>query len=138
MVCTMKIYLAYQYTGKNKTKLKENLEKISSSLEQKGHNTFIFLRNINNWGEKEIETKNIIPLAFKEIKNSDLLFIFIDKYSASTGIGLEIGYAKALGIPVVIAIRENDSDNYLLSLYDKLIEYKDFEDLLNKIEMTEF
>jgi nucleoside 2-deoxyribosyltransferase len=134
----MQIYIAYQYAGKDRIKLKEKLMKISAIIEKKDHSTFVFSRDIQNWGDKNMDFKEIFPIAFKEISDSDLLLIFIDEYSASTGIGLEVGYAKGLGIPIVMAIKEDNSDNYLSGIYDVLIEYSNFSDLIERLEDFEF
>lgn len=129
----MRVYIAYKFTGQDKELLKKRLRQLADVIEANDHETFVFYRDIVEWGTRPMERKDIMPVALNELQKSDLLLLYIEKYSKSTGVGVEVGYAKALGIPVVLAALKDEDCDYLMGLYDKLIRFKDFEDLLKQL-----
>jgi nucleoside 2-deoxyribosyltransferase len=132
----MRIYIAYKFTGQDKELLKKRLHRLADSIEQNGHETFVFYRDIVEWGTKPMERKDIMPIALKELQKSDLLLLYIEEYSKSTGVGLEVGYAKASQIPIILAAPKNEDCDYLMGLYDEFVEFEDFEDLVKQIGKT--
>jgi nucleoside 2-deoxyribosyltransferase len=133
----MKIYLTYKLSGADKEKLKNELEKISQCLENIGYQTFIFYRDMNKWGEIEISPDKILEKAFREIKNSDIVFVFLDKIEKSEGMLLELGYAKALNKKIILAIQKDIPKFYFTkSLSDMIIEFDNLENLIEKIKLN--
>ncbi len=131
----MRIYLTYKLSGADKEKLRNELEKISQCLEGLGYQTFIFYRDINKWGEIEILPDKILEKAFKEIKNSDIVFAFLDKIEKSEGMLLELGYAKALNKKIILAIQKDIPKFFFTkSISDIIIEFKDLKNLVKKIK----
>lgn len=69
----MKIHFAYNFTGNDKLELKDMLIKLSGVLESLGHETSIFFRDRQNWGDVNITVDEIASVVFSDIMNSDLL-----------------------------------------------------------------
>lgn len=68
----------------------------------------------------------------EEIEHSDL---FIAEASfPTTGSGIEIGWADAAGVPILVIYKEGyQISGSLKYLTDKFIEYSSAEDLINKL-----
>jgi hypothetical protein len=65
----MKIFVSNKFKGENKRESRRKLEKILSSLEKAGHETFNLFRDMN-WEIKKLPPGKAISLAFKKIKNA--------------------------------------------------------------------
>lgn len=126
----MKIYLVYKFSGVDKEILRKKIEVVSDSLEKLGHKTFAFFRDMNKWGEISMPIKETFENAFSEIKKSDAVFVIIDDNDKKEGMLLEIGFAKAMGKKIYLAIR-NDVERFfaLRAIADDIIEFDDIDDL---------
>ena len=51
---------------------------------------------------------------------------------------LEIGYAIAKNIPVIVAIKDDIKDTYLPNMANKTITWNNVNDLLEKMQETDF
>ncbi len=75
----MKFYVSYRYTGEDKNFLRKNLEYLSSLIKKNNHKDFIFFRDLEEWGEKNIDSKKIISSIIFEIKKKRFSFDFFIK-----------------------------------------------------------
>lgn len=92
-------YLAISLS--NRPKLEEELGHIQSILKRKGIEVFIFVDHYHFSKEQE---KEMMQTAFREIDRSDLLIAELSK--KAIGVGVEVGYAYAKGIPVLYLRQE--------------------------------
>lgn len=82
---------------------------------------------------KKATNKQMMSQALKEIKRSDLLIAELSY--KSIGIGLEVGYAKALGKNVIyIHKKGTELSTTMDGIADFRIEYKNIEGLLKKLK----
>ena len=130
----MKIYIAYRFSGQDKDELKNSLSKISKVLTDAGHETFIFFRDEQNWGETTMPPKEIILSAFRHVESNDCLLAIQNSAEKSEGLLLEVGYAKGLGKQIVLAIKQDVSAVFLRGVADKIIEYNSDEELLELLK----
>jgi len=133
----MKIFVSNKFKKENKKILRRKLEKILSSLEKAGHETFNLFRDMN-WEVKELPPGKAISLAFEKIKKCDAILVFLDNKKESEGIYLEIGFAKALGKKIILLIFDKLSFPTLEALSDLVINFSDWENIdrvLSKIEL---
>lgn len=115
----MKIYIShssgYDYINKIYKPIKE------SSLMK--NNTFFFPHDDNN---KVINTKDII-------KESDLFLAEVSE--ASTGQGIEIGFADCFNTKILCIYEAGTKISSALKFVtNNFIEYKDSQDMINKIK----
>lgn len=131
----MKFYIGYRYTGADKEKLKQFLQSVSSILESKNHNTFMYFRDGGNWEKKEgkIPLDQVIQESFKQIANSDYALFLIQSNEFSEGMLLDIGCAVANNIPIILCKHQGTSLPKTESLAYKIIEYSDEADLMAQI-----
>ncbi|NDK08736.1 hypothetical protein EOM39_05860 [Candidatus Gracilibacteria bacterium] len=129
----MRYYVAYRHQGADIRLLINNLNIISRAIETSGNSTYIFFRDGQKWGEIIIPIRDIMPLAFQELDNSDGLFAFVDNKEKSEGMLIECGYAKAKGKKIVLAIKKGIDLRLLRTIADEIIEFSDISDLEGKI-----
>ena len=59
------------------------------------------------------DSREYTPWDLFYIKNCDILFAYMEKENPSgIGLALEIGYAKALGITIILVDEKSSSDNF--------------------------
>ncbi len=102
----MRYYIAYKFLGTDKKILKNNLKTLCDKIEDNGDTTFIFYRDMQDWGEISMPIDEVIRQAFVEVKKSDAILAFIESEEKSEGMILEVGYAKALGKKLVLIIKK--------------------------------
>jgi len=132
----MKIFVSNKFKRENKKKLRKKLEVILSSLESVGHKTFNLFRDLN-WKEGELPPGKAISLAFEKIKKSDAILVLLDNKKESQGIFLEIGFAKALNKKIILLISQKYSFPTLESLADRVIKFKNLNEIDKKLNQIE-
>ena len=113
--------------------LRRKLEKILSSLEKAGHETFNLFRDMN-WKVKELPPGKAISLAFEKIKQCDAILVLLDNKKESEGIYLEIGFAKALGKKIFLLISDKLSFPTLEAISIKVIRFKKLSEVEEKLK----
>lgn len=127
-----KIYIAYKFKDANAEELKDRLEELSKIIEDStNYKTFIFFRDVQNWGKKKMNIKEVVEKAMESLKKCDALLI--EASEKANGIYFEAGYARALGKKIIIIHKQGTEANFLKSASDISIEYNDFKDLKEKL-----
>lgn len=126
----MKLYIAYRFSGRDKDELKNSLTSVSKVLTGTGHETFIFCRDEQNWGEKEMLPEEIFAKALKHIEESDGLLAWQNSPEKSEGLLLEVGFAKGLGKRIIVAVKKDVPATFLRCVADEVVEYESDEKLL--------
>jgi nucleoside 2-deoxyribosyltransferase len=129
----MIVYIAYKFADVDKFALKEKLKALSKAIEEKGNKTKIFFRDVQDWGDKAIKEQEILPKAYEMIKESDAIFAFVDGGEKSEGQLFEVGFGKAKGKKLILAIKDGLGYRFLRMLADEVIEFENFDDLINQI-----
>lgn len=117
-----------------KTHLREVIEVVSRKLTEQGHATFCFNRDIQEWGKIEIPREQIMPLALENIEKCDSILAILEANSKSTGMGIELGYAKALGKKAYVIKNTKSKNDYIESLADIIDTFDSIKDLPGKLE----
>lgn len=135
----MKIYVAYKHLGENETQLRKTLENIAKEIHQSGHDTFIYFRDIQKWGNKEctLTPKQLIMKGFKELEKCDTVLAIVNCEEKSEGMLLEMGYAKALKKKIILAIDkklEKDFLRFIRGISDYTFEFKNQKDLKKNLK----
>lgn len=122
-----KAFLSISY--KNKDLLNKEIDYISNTLKKFSIelNTFV-----QKYSFKKDEEKEMMDKAFGEIKDSDI--IIVEGSDKAIGIGIEVGYAKALNKPIIYL--RNEISEYSTTVGGSSthkIVYKDLTDLKEKL-----
>lgn len=130
----MRIYIAYKYRNvPDKKTLIDNLEKISIKLKELGHTPFILGRDVQKWalhGYSKISTTVEI---FKNIRNQDMVFVYVNSPVHTNGIPVEITLAKLMGHKVISTVQKGIKPMLLDKISNKFTYFEDIDDLLKKI-----
>jgi len=124
----MRAYIAISYAGRKR--LQEELEAIQSSLVQSDIIPFVFVDQYTF--KPEVESA-MMQKAMEEIDRSDLLIAAASE--KAIGIGIEAGYAKGKGKPVIyIRHHKAEHSTTLSGISDYQIIYVDLHDLAQKLQ----
>lgn len=119
-------FLTIKFKGNEQYAL---IEALTAVFREMGIDLYCFVRDEEAWGEKTYSVTEVMERAFARIRKTDIMVVeFTEK---GVGVGIEIGYAAALGKPViVIAPPEADISNTLRGVMRGLYRYNDPADLL--------
>ena len=129
----MKIHIAYKLSGTDFNLLKEKLQETDKIIRELGHETFIFIRDIQNWAPNG-DPKIIIKKAFENVKKCDLILCIIETAEKGEGMLLESGYAKASGKKIIVASKPEGRAIMLKAMADRVFEYKTFEEFKERLK----
>ncbi len=123
----MKIYLAIKFHPDFSNR--ELIENLSVALGAAGHTSVVAVRDLEGWGAIKLTNKELMDQDFKAVGESDMLLVeFSEK---GVGIGIAVGFAKALNKPiVVIAKTGSEISSTLEGTADKIVFYDKPEDLI--------
>ena len=131
----MKIYLAYKLSDRNLEEVKERLLEIDKVVKKLGHETFIFVRDIQKW-KPNGEPKQIMEKAMENMRKCDAILSIIETQEKGEGLLLESGYMKALGKKVIVASKPEGRAVLLKGMADEVFEFnnmKEFEEKSRRI-----
>ena len=118
--------MGIKYYADNRNR--EVIEGISAVLAQCGAVTSCVARDLEKWGEVELEPRDLMQKTFKIIDSCDLVIIELSE--KGVGLGIEAGYAYAQGIQVVsVAKRGSDISETLRGISSRVAFYESFDDL---------
>jgi len=130
------LYIAYKFREQDPKKLRKRLEELNKIIEEStDYKTFIFFRDAQKWGKIRMNVKKIVKKAYKAIEKCDA--ILVEASEKARGAYFEVGYAKALGKKIIVIHQEGTEADFLEACADKVITYRDFEDLKGKLEEKE-
>ena len=105
------------------------LERLTEILERSGHETFIHFRDVENWKETKLSSRDIIVGALKELKNCDAILALVTSSEKSEGLLLEVGFAKALDKKIILATKKDARAVLLRDISDAIIEFENMDEL---------
>jgi len=130
----MKFCIIYKYsTTKDKSQLGKELEQLSSMLNDLGHETFIFDRDVKNWQSIDIPREESSKMVFTTLKECDGVIAYVNHNDPSEGMAMEAGYAKALNKKILLAVKKGTDSPRVKSVSDSYVEFDDLEDLKDKL-----
>ena len=133
----MKIYLAYKLSDRNLEEVKERLLEIDKVVKKLGHETFIFVRDIQNW-KPNGEPKLIMEKAMENMRKCDAILSIIETQEKGEGLLLESGYMKALGKKVIVASKPEGRAVLLKGMADGVFEFNDMKEFEEKLKKALF
>ena len=126
----MKAYISVSYN--NRKNAGEVLHAIAEVLQKAGITPFVF---VDVYSFSAAEEKEMMAQALRHIDSCDLLIAEVSE--KAIGIGVEAGYAKAKGKPVIYIRNSNASHSTTLSgVSDYPVIYDNTEDLSKKLRIA--
>lgn len=112
----MKFYFAYKYSNnKDKTKLKEDLEKLDLLLKSWGDDTFILGRDVKKWQHVKLGYIKQIPVIYGNMSRCDAVLIYANSPEISIGLAFELVVSKILNKKTILLY-----ENYNASIIKRL------------------
>lgn len=130
----MKIFVTYQFEEANPEAFRKRLEELSKVIEESTPwKTFIFFRDMQKWQRGKMSIQEVVNKAMESIKECDA--ILVEASEKARGPYFEVGYAKALNKKVIVIHKVGTEANFLEAAADVKIQYKDLNDLKEKLKM---
>lgn len=129
----MKAVISYKYTGESIRKVEELLTTVSDAMSRSGFEPFCIQFAKKTEEIEDDEPSVMMQRAFERIDRADMLFVVQSSEARSEGMLMEVGYAIARGVPVVVATHTSVKNTYLPDMADQLIRYSSLQDLSAKI-----
>lgn len=127
----MKIFIGEAVTGQDLEVLKKEIDKIYSALEKAGHKPY---STMEEEGEGVVKgAGDWLDYAFKKLDENDVFLVLVKTEHRSEGLLMEIGYCLAKKKKIILAIKDDVKNTYLPEVVDKVIRWKDFDDLITKL-----
>ena len=127
----MNIYLGIKYHSDGANR--DRIEMIADALEPNGHPVTCVFRDLEAWGQHKFPPNELMARTFEIISACDLTLI--DLTEKGVGLGIEAGYAHAIGKPVItIASQGSDISETLSGISKDIIHYTDAVDLYRNLQ----
>ncbi len=129
----MKAFIAYRHTGEKEEDLRQLLTVVCDALKSAGVDNYCTFFDEENFKARSNSAREIMDHAFEILENSDVLFVVQTSNEKSEGMLMEVGFARARGIRVVVATKDGVSNSYLPAMGDLNFGWSDHSDLSAKI-----
>lgn len=104
------------------------IEHVSSAFNAHGHAVFCVARDLERWGEVAFSPQDLMTKTFEAIASCDLVLIELSE--KGVGLGIEAGYAHAIGKRIVtIAKAGSDISETLAGISSAVFWYDTEADL---------
>lgn len=126
-----KVFISYSFSKREEKRKLHN--KVKKLLEEKfGYEVYAFVFDY----KEKVDDKKLMKDALDKVNESDL--IIIELSHKSVGVGIEAGYAKAKGKPIIYLHNKSaDLKQTMNGIADAVVEYTDTDDLIKKLTLLE-
>lgn len=125
----MKVFIGQRVSGENVENLKNEMFEIKKVLESKKIKSYSTLDEELSFDK----AGDWINHAFEKIKEFDTYLAIVRSEEKSEGLLMEIGNILSKGKKFILLINKNVKNTYLRDLADDVIEFKDKNDMLTKL-----
>lgn len=125
------IFIGQAVTGHDVKTLQGEMEKIYSTLKKKGFSVYSTLEEEGK--NKFKKAGDWVVHGFKKIDNHDIFLAIVRTEHRSEGLLIEVGYALSKKKKFILAIKKEVKNTYLRDFASQVIEFGDFDDLINKL-----
>ncbi|CAM4016808.1 nucleoside 2-deoxyribosyltransferase [Corynebacterium belfantii] len=91
------------------------LEQLHRRIEAAGHSIFACQRN-EEWGHAPLPPEDYVPIDYHELSSSDVIIAVLGA-DPSLGVCIELGWASALGIPIIVVAKHAHSSTMISGLH---------------------
>src|SRR3989304_9993213 len=127
-----KVFIGQAVTGMDTDSLKKETERVVNALKKSGYNVY---STMEKEGKNTFKKKGDWVLhAFEEIDKSDVFLAIVRTEHRREGMLMEIGYVLSKKKKLFVAINKNVKNSYLPDFANKVIEWKNFDDLIKQLE----
>ena len=122
----MKAFLAIKYHADNANR--PRIEGIAAALETCGFETVCIARDVERWGQVQLDPAELMARSLAEIDGCDV--VVVDVSEKGVGVGIEAGYAYARRVPILtIAAQGADVPATLQGISREVFQYRQLGEL---------
>jgi len=130
----MKVFISYKFADEDKSKLKELITNIETSLKKANHEMLTTFYHVEEFAKNNATMRQIMDKALEYINKSDLVLCIVKSKEKSEGQIFEIGYSIAKNKRVVLAIQRGLETRWISHYASEIIEFSTLEELYKKLE----
>jgi nucleoside 2-deoxyribosyltransferase len=120
----MNIFLSIKYYEDRRNR--DLVEQITQAL--RPHTVICVARDVEKWGKEKFDSQELMQKTFAEIDSSDIVIVELSE--KGVGVGIEAGYARAKGKPIItVARRGSDVSETLKGISHEVFFYQDTSEL---------
>lgn len=136
----MRAFVSYRHSGADARETKELLEKVRAVLSGQSVEAANILFDVRkgDFHTRIMPQAKFMQLAFDMIEGSDFVLALQSSEQRSEGMLIEVGYALAKRVPVVVARKVEVKDTYLPTLAQMQISWQDAADLSARLAAVDF
>ena len=124
----MQVYFAIKFYEDMSNR--ELIEFVTATIERGGHSCIVAVRDFEQWGQKKLAPQELMQKVRQNTRKADLILVELSE--KGVGLGLEIGFALALGKSIaVLAHRGTDISETVKGSIERIYYYG------NKKELTD-
>lgn len=129
-----RVFVAYKHTGEDPEKLREILTLVKDAFSSVGVEVRCTFFKEDHFKREAMTPRAIMEHAFRIIDDGcDALFVLQSSANKSEGMILEVGYCRAKGVPVIVAVQKGVSNTYLPEMGDHTFSWETPKQLINGI-----
>ena len=131
----MKYFLSFKFTGIGISTLHERIDPLMNIIKDNNNKAFCSLYSEDMYKQRGYKCKQIMDHCFSELKTSDVCICYVEDFFSS-GMAVEVGFAYANNIPIIICIPKHKSKSGTVhSLITHRIEYENCVDLHKQLSV---
>lgn len=132
----MKAFIAYRHTREKPSDLARLLGAVRDALSYMGIGTYATFFEENT---KSMRAADVMRHGFAELDRADFLLVLQNREERSEGMLLEVDYALAKGIPILVAVQQDvAARTQLPEIIGKYFQWQDVEDLQAQLARYDF
>jgi 2'-deoxynucleoside 5'-phosphate N-hydrolase len=129
-----RVYLAIKYHADQSNR--SQIETISSVFEAQGFSTLSVVRDLEHWGGIHLEPDDLMRQSFEYVRISE--FLLLEFSEKGVGLGIEAGFAHAIGKRIVVIAKTGSEISNTLSGISSEIHFYDSKWDLERIAFELF
>jgi len=130
----MKVFISYKFADEDKSKLKELITNIETSLKKANHEMLTTFYHVEEFAKSNANMRQIMDKALEYINKSDLVLCIVKSKEKSEGQIFEVGYSIAKNKRVILAIQKGLETRWISHYASEIIEFSTLEELYKKLE----
>jgi len=134
----MKAFISYKYTNEPIDKLKLLLSVVCDELDVAGVKPYCIFFEKAKGNIPQKSPPEMMQMAFDQISQSNMLFVIQSSELCSEGLLMEVGYAIAKDIPVIVATQSSITNTYLPGMAAQSVRYDNLNDLRQQMAKLNF
>lgn len=130
-----KLFLSYRYSGEDPKSLRPTITQICDLLRAGGNDLYCSYESEAEFLKKQLTDKQMLDEALECMRLCSHIVLFVNSQEVSQGMLIELGFAHASGLEVVLLIRKGVHSRYFYEFTspELILEFNDLDDLYAKL-----